>query len=126
MKYGIFSYDENKIQFNVGDNVQSLAAKQYMPRVDTYINRERLADYHGEKMKVIMNGWFTHNYNNWVPSEDIEPLFVSFHVNNTAAPGMLNDKGIAYLKSTNPLVVGISLPPICYNRKELKPIFQVV
>ena len=103
MKYGIFSYDENKIFFNVGDNIQSLAAKQYMPRVDTYINRERLADYHGEKMKVIMNGWFTHNYNNWVPSDDIEPLFVSFHVNNTAAPGMLNDKGIAYLKKHEPI-----------------------
>lgn len=103
MKYGIFSYDENKIFFNVGDNIQSLAAKQFMPRVDTYINRECLAEYHGEKMKVIMNGWFTHNYNNWVPSEDIEPLFVSFHVNNTAAPGMLNDKGIAYLKKHEPI-----------------------
>ena len=55
MKYGIFSYDENKIFFNVGDNIQSLAAKQFMPRVDTYINRERLADYHGEKSILVMN-----------------------------------------------------------------------
>lgn len=103
MKYGLFTYDENKKFFNVGDNIQSLAAKQFLPQVDTYINREHLADYHGEKMKVIMNGWFTHNYNNWVPSEDIEPLFVSFHVNNTAAPFMLNDKAINYLKYHEPI-----------------------
>ncbi len=103
MKYGLLTYEENKKFFNVGDNVQSLAAKQYLPQVDTFLNRERLADYKGEKIKLIMNGWFTHNYTNWVPSDDIEPLFVSFHVNNTAAPGMLNEKGIAYLKKHQPI-----------------------
>lgn len=104
MKYGILVYEEdNKSFFNVGDNIQSLAAIQFLPCIDEYIDRERLADYNGGKLKLIMNGWFTHNYNNWVPSEDIEPLFVSFHVNNTAATGMLNDKGIAYLKKHEPI-----------------------
>jgi polysaccharide pyruvyl transferase WcaK-like protein len=50
-----------------------------------------------------MNGWFTHNYNNWLPSEDIEPLFISFHVNNTAAPYMLTEKAVAYLKAHEPI-----------------------
>ncbi|WP_396211730.1 polysaccharide pyruvyl transferase family protein [Flavobacterium sp.] len=103
MKYGLLTYEENKKFFNVGDNIQSLAAKQYLPQVDTFLNRERLADYKGEKIKLILNGWFTHNYTNWVPSDDIEPLFVSFHVNNTAAPGMLNEKGITYLKKHQPI-----------------------
>lgn len=103
MKYGLFTYDENKKFFNVGDNIQSLAAKQFLPQVDTFINREHLADYKGDKMKVIMNGWFTHNYNNWLPSEDIEPLFISFHVNNTAAPYMLSEKAVAYLKTHEPI-----------------------
>ncbi|NMH29513.1 polysaccharide pyruvyl transferase family protein [Flavobacterium silvaticum] len=103
MKFGLLSYDENKRFFNVGDNVQSLAAKQYLPKVDTYINREKMADYHGGPTKVIMNGWFTHNIHNWVPTEDIDPLFVSFHINNTAAPAMLSEKGIAYLKKHEPI-----------------------
>lgn len=103
MKYGLFTYDENKKFFNVGDNIQSLAAKQFLPQVDTFINREHLADYKGDKMKVIMNGWFTHNYNNWLPSADIEPLFISFHVNNTAAPYMLSEKAVAYLKTHEPI-----------------------
>jgi hypothetical protein len=103
MKYGVFTYKENRKFFNVGDNIQSLAAKQFLPRVDHYINREELADYHGGPTKVIMNGWFTHNWRNWIPSDDISPLFVSFHVNNTAAAGMLDQRGVAYLKKHEPI-----------------------
>ncbi|SEK53678.1 Polysaccharide pyruvyl transferase [Aquimarina amphilecti] len=103
MKYGLLTYDENKNFFNVGDNIQSLAAKQYLPKVDTLLNRERLGDYKGDPIKLIMNGWFTHNIHNWVPSEDIDPIFVSFHMNNTAAPAMLSEKGIAYLKKHEPI-----------------------
>lgn len=103
MKYGLLTYDENKKVYNVGDNVQSLAAKQFLPHVDEFINREKLGDYHSGKTKLIMNGWFTHNVHNWVPSDDIEPLFVSFHINNSAAPYMLSEKGIAYLKKHEPI-----------------------
>jgi len=103
MKYGLLTYAENPFFFNIGDNIQSLAAKQFLLQVDCYINREKLAHYNGEVVKMIMNGWFTHNTRNWVPSENIKPLFVSFHLNNTAAPVMLNEKGIAYLKKHAPI-----------------------
>ncbi len=103
MKYGLLTYDENRRFFNVGDNIQSLAAKQFLPQVDTFLNRERLGEYQGEQIQLIMNGWFTHNIHNWVPSENIDPIFVSFHMNNTAAPFMLSEKGIAYLKKHEPI-----------------------
>lgn len=103
MKYGLLTYKENTQFFNVGDNIQSLAAKQYLPKIDTYINREKMGQYEGEKTKLILNGWFTHNTLHWVPSEDIDPLFVSFHMNNTAAPNMLSEKGINYLKKHEPI-----------------------
>ncbi|MCF6294471.1 MAG: polysaccharide pyruvyl transferase family protein [Flavobacteriaceae bacterium] len=103
MKYGLLKYDENKRFFNVGDNIQSLAAKQFLPKVDVFLNRERLGKYKGEKTKLIANGWFTHNIHNWVPSDDIDPLFVSFHMNNTAAPFMLSSQGISYLKKHEPI-----------------------
>ena len=103
MKYSLLTYVENKRFFNVGDNIQSLAAKQFLPKVDSLLNREKLADYEDEQTKLIMNGWFTHNTTNWVPSDKIDPLFVSFHLNNTAAPAMLNDKGVAYLKKHAPI-----------------------
>jgi len=103
MKYGLLKYDENKRFFNVGDNIQSLAAKQFLPSVDHFINREKLGDFQDESVQLIMNGWFTHNTRNWVPSDKIDPIFVSFHMNNTAAPAMLSDKGIAYLKKHQPI-----------------------
>jgi len=103
MKYGLLTYAENKRTFNIGDNIQSLAAKQFLPKVDGLLNREKLSAYSGDPIKLIMNGWFTHNIQNWVPSENINPLFVSFHINNTSAPFMLSEKGIAYLKKHEPI-----------------------
>lgn len=103
VKYGLMTYAENKRFFNVGDYIQSLAARQFLPSVDQYVNREQLAAYDGDPIKLIMNGWFTHNAADWVPSASIDPLFVSFHVNNTAAPLMLDERGIAYLKAHQPI-----------------------
>lgn len=103
MKYGLLTYQESIEKYNVGDYVQSLAARQFLPQVDQYMNREKLGEYSGEKIKLIMNGWFTHNIHHWVPADNIDPLFVSFHLNSTAAPFMLTDKGIAYLKKHEPI-----------------------
>lgn len=103
MKYGILTYDEDEVGFNVGDNIQSLAAKQFLPKVDVFINRERLAEYKGEKVKLIMNGWFTHNLKNWLPSEDISPFFISFHINGPVAKYLLNPESVNYLKKHQPI-----------------------
>ncbi|WP_031428726.1 polysaccharide pyruvyl transferase family protein [Flavimarina sp. Hel_I_48] len=102
MKYGLLTYT-GQHTYNVGDYVQSLAARQYLPKVDLLMNREKLGEYKGDPIKLIANGWWTHNIHHWVPSEAIDPLFVSFHMNNTAAPFMLSEKGIAYLKKHAPI-----------------------
>ncbi len=103
MKHGLLTYEEGKKSYNVGDYVQSLGAKQFLPKVDELLNREELGDYTGDQAQLIMNGWFTHNIHNWVPSDKIDPLFVSFHMNSTAAPFMLTPKGIDYLKKHQPI-----------------------
>ena len=103
MKYSLMVYAENQKTFNIGDYVQSLAARQYLPQVDYFVNREKLGEFHGEKTKLIMNGWFTHNVKNWVPSTDIFPHLISFHVNNTAAEGMLSERGVNFLKKNQPI-----------------------
>lgn len=103
MCYGLLTYREGKEKYNVGDYVQSLAARQFLPQTDEFMNRETLGDYKGDDIKLIMNGWFTHNIHHWIPANNIDPLFVSFHMNNTAAPYMLTDKGIAYLKAHAPI-----------------------
>ncbi len=103
MKYGLLTYKEGKRYFNVGDYVQSLAAQQFLPKVDVFLNRENLAEYDGSDIKLIMNGWFTHNVKNWIPSSHIRPLFVSFHLNSSAISSLLNENALSYLKKYEPI-----------------------
>ncbi|WP_457969753.1 polysaccharide pyruvyl transferase family protein [Acinetobacter calcoaceticus] len=103
MKYSIMTYAEGDRWFNIGDYIQSLAAKQFLPQVDSYVNRERLGQYKGEPSKIILNGWFTHHPETWVPSDNLIPLFVSLHINSSAAERMLNEIGVAYLKKHEPI-----------------------
>lgn len=97
MIYSLITYDY-KSHFNVGDYIQSLAARQFLPRVDQYINREKLNEYSGPETKLIMNGWFMYDPENWPPSPNIIPLFISFHLNQTHAERILNEEGIVYLR----------------------------
>lgn len=124
MRYGLLTYGENKRNFNIGDYIQSLAARQFLPQVDVLVNREQLADFQGEKTKVILNGWFTHNCQNWIPSDGIEPLFISFHINNTAAPFMLSPKGIAYLKQHQPIGCRDQYTASILNEKGIEAYFS--
>ncbi len=89
---------------NLGDFIQSLAAKQVLNKIKTFdIDRDELNAYKGEKAALIMNGWFMEKPKNWPPSEQIDPIFISFHLNPTAKKGMLNKNGINYLKRYEPI-----------------------
>ena len=46
---------------NIGDYIQALAVRQFLPTMDGFIERERLDEYDGEEVGVIMNGWFMHS-----------------------------------------------------------------
>ena len=102
MKFKLLSV-ENTNESNIGDYVQSLAASQFLPHVDGFVNRESLSDYQGEECKVIMNGWYMHKPENWPPSQNIHPLFISMHINKLAEKQMLSPKSISYLKQFEPI-----------------------
>jgi hypothetical protein len=106
MKYGLFRYSytypgHHGYFCNIGDYVQSLAAKQFLPRVDTFVDRDNLAAYNGEPVKVIMNGWYNLiNPKNATPSKNIIPLFVSMHIDQTWA---VKQESLDYLKKHEPI-----------------------
>lgn len=79
MKFGLVV---NLKTDNIGDDVQSYAAKRFLPTVDYVIDREALDtfDSHGEVVKAIMNGWYMYSKFNWPPSPQINPLWVSIHI----------------------------------------------
>lgn len=101
IKYGLMGCSRK--QTNVGDYVQAIAAKQYLPTVDVYRDREELNTYKGEEIKMIMNGWYMHNADNWPPSKSIDPLFVSMHINSSVYDGMTRPESINYFKQHQPI-----------------------
>lgn len=104
MKGLIFTY-EGYPNTNIGDYIQSLAAKQFFPEDFDVIfhHRDELNSYKGDEVKVIMNGWFTHKPENWPPSDNINPLFVAFHINSSAYQQLLSKDSLAYLKRYQPI-----------------------
>jgi len=89
---------------NLGDFVQSIAAQKWAGAETTSaLNRDQLHRYDGPKVNLIMNGWFMEAPYHWPPSEQISPLFISFHLNPTAKKGMLTPHGISYFKKHQPI-----------------------
>jgi len=89
---------------NIGDDIQSLAAKQFLPQVDVYLDREHLNEVRSDgKIKVIMNGWFMRDPRNWPPSDAIDPLFISFHISPKSANKLTSSKSIKYFKKYEPI-----------------------
>lgn len=98
MLFGAFSYAYST---NLGDEIQTLSAAQFLPRVDILVERDRLNRYRNcPPMFVIFNGWFN-RLPSWPPPESISPLFVAFYA---ARPELLVDKRFAsYFKRHEPI-----------------------
>lgn len=84
-RYGLLSYQTP----NLGDYIQSVAARKFLPRVDRYVDREALDEAPAQKepIKLIMNGWFCHKPERWPPTPSIAPLLISVHITNNPEPG---------------------------------------
>lgn len=102
MNYGLLTYKAFP-EYNVGDYIQSLAAKQFLPEVNRYICREKLNEYNHEPVKLIMNGWFMHQPAHWPPSNKIDPLVVSFHLNSQAKTQLLSKEGKDWFRQHAPI-----------------------
>lgn len=88
---------------NIGDYVQSLAARQFAGSDAVNMERESLQDYAGGPTKLIMNGWFMHHPTRFPPADDIRPLFVSFHVRPKIENRFFTEATVAYLRAHAPI-----------------------
>lgn len=78
-RFALFKYSTE----NIGDEIQSIAARRFLPEVDDYIDRDKLNEFKADKStKLIMNGWYNRNPKSWPPKVDsqLNPLLVSMHV----------------------------------------------
>jgi len=110
LKYGLLITHTD----NIGDEIQSLAVRRLLPRVDRYIDRDKV-NYvfapDAERILAILNGWWCHNPENWPPSRSIVPLLLSFHLSPFRSPSLglipieifLSEPAIRYLKHFGPV-----------------------
>jgi Polysaccharide pyruvyl transferase len=110
-KYGLFSYRDTN---NIGDEIQSLAARQFLPTIDNFIEREEMDQFCPEDLiprKLIANGWYMHAPEHWPPSAYLDPLFISMHISREpglysglcASKILLAPQTIDYLKTRGPI-----------------------
>lgn len=86
---------------NIGDYIQSIAARQYFSSEDVeYVDRDNICNYKSDEVNLIANGWYYFFEGNEIFSEKINPLFVSFHINNIED---VTEKTLAYLKQHQPI-----------------------
>lgn len=93
---------------NLGDEIQSLAARRFLPQVDYYFDRDsiKLDESMDESdIRLIMNGWFMHMGEGgvWPPPPRIIPLMTSFHVTPAAVARVMSKEGIEFLKRHEPI-----------------------
>ena len=103
MKIFALKYDAPSVArvFNLGDDVQTLAASRLLPRLDGYVPRDSLHEVN-EPCVVSMNGFFMGS-KNWPPSPLIEPLFYAFHISPRSKDVVCSPAGLQYLKSKEPI-----------------------
>lgn len=103
--------------YNIGDDVQSLAAKQFLPKDALSIDREFIGVFkHHNPVQTIVNGWFMHTKDfcwyrldapapakSWPPSYHIEPLLISIHLAEGFIPLAFSQKAISYLRANGPV-----------------------
>jgi len=100
-KVAVLSYSNSN---NLGDPIQSLAAKALLGQAaDLEMDRDHLDTYTGSARGIVLNGWFMDKPEHWPPAVQLDPLFISFHLNPTAEKKMTRPDGIAYFKKHEPI-----------------------
>ncbi len=101
--------------YNIGDDFQTIAARQFLPANSQLIEREFLSVYPGDPIHAIINGWFVYGKDYhwyleeappetcWPPAPSIHPLVISFHVTKNMYPTVFNEEGLEWFKKHEPI-----------------------
>lgn len=83
---------EAALRNNIGDVLQGMVAKAFLPQDSRVVDREELALMdNAEDAYLIANGWYLHSFEKFPPPASVSPLYVSVHVANA---GLLRTKAV--------------------------------
>lgn len=99
--YGLLSYSS----INIGDEIQSVAAQRFLPSKATPVHRERISKFKSKnsQVKLIMNAWWMWEPENFPPSDDIDPLLISMHIQGNILDKFLTPETKEYLIKHGPV-----------------------
>ena len=101
MEIGVLGFSKSR---NIGDYIQTKAVVDILNKQNIKIlEREKLKNYNGPPIKTIINGWFMENPKNWPPNNNINPLFISFHINPSIVKTFINHQSLEYFKKHEPI-----------------------
>ena len=98
MRQGIVYYPNSS---NRGDDIQTYAAS-LLTEDAMLCDREHLNDIK-TPTKLLCNGWFMDNGENWPPNHKVNPLFLSFHISTKSQSELTSPTSIAYYKQHQPI-----------------------
>lgn len=100
MKYGLLT----STGLNLGDIMQSVAIRPFLPQVDLYLDGCYLNKVQSsEKIRLIIHGHFEVKGKNWPPAPCIEPLITSLSIGEGVRKEFLSEKSIQYFKKYEPI-----------------------
>jgi len=68
---------------NIGDVLQGMVARQFLPASSTVIDREKTAEMSPVIPSLLLaNGWFIHDRRSFPPPDAVTPLYFSVHIDN--------------------------------------------
>lgn len=83
MKY--YYQVEGDVRNNIGDVLQGMVAKAFLPSDAKVADREDLAHLQQKEQSfLIANGWYMHSFENFPPPANVTPLYVSMHIAKSA------------------------------------------
>jgi hypothetical protein len=101
---------------NIGDDIQSIAVKRFLPTNSVSIDREHVNGFTSDtKINAVISGWFMHDKNykwgflkplpiiSWPISSMIKPFFISIHFTPTFLQTVFADQHIDYLRQHAPI-----------------------
>lgn len=103
MKKSIIYYKNTD---NIGDDIQTYAALKLLGDVDYFVDRESLNQPgFSEESKLLCNGWFMKNPENWPPASNLIPLFISMYIDHKhqCYEKMLSPELIPYYQNHAPV-----------------------
>lgn len=89
LKWAAFQYRNT---YNLGDEIQTIAALQFTPEPSYRIDRDFLAQFtppESDDVAIIVNGWFSHCAENFCVQPRLTPLLISLHFSSSVGLGAL-------------------------------------